>query len=58
MSVVLCVIERIGSCSRRIIMEWLPFVFVALIIIFLGLYAIVKRAVKDALKEYFDNKDN
>lgn len=39
-------------------MEWLPFVFVALIIIFLGLYAIVKRAVKDALKEYFDNKDN
>lgn len=35
-------------------MEWLVSAFIAaLVIIILGLYLIVKWAVKDALKEYF-----
>ncbi len=37
-------------------MEWLPTVVIAIFIIILSLYYIVKWAVKDALKEYF--KDN
>lgn len=38
-------------------MEWLPFVFVALIVVLVCLYSIVKWAVKDALKEYFKDKE-
>ena len=37
-------------------MEWLPIIVIAVLIVILGLYFIVKRAVKDALKEYFENK--
>lgn len=32
-------------------MEWLPAAVIAVLVIMLGLYEIVKRAVKDALKE-------
>ena len=39
-------------------MEWLPLVVIGILIIILGLYFIVKWAVKDALKEYFNDKDN
>ncbi len=38
-------------------MEWLPILVVTILIAILGLYYIIKRAVKDALKEYFSNKD-
>ena len=34
-------------------MEWLVSAFIAALVIILGLYQIVKWAVKDALKEYF-----
>ena len=34
-------------------MEWLPIFVVAVLAAILGLYYIVKRAVKDALEEYF-----
>ena len=34
-------------------MEWLVSAFIAALAIILGLYLIVKWAVKDALKEYF-----
>ncbi len=37
-------------------MEWLPIAVIVILIIILGLYSVVKRAVKDALREYF--KDN
>ena len=37
-------------------MEWLPFVVIGILIIILGLYFIVKWAVKDELKEYFNDK--
>ena len=35
-------------------MEWLPLVVIGILIMILG----VKRAVKDALKEYFNDKEN
>lgn len=38
-------------------MEWLPIVVIAILIVILGLYFIVKWAVKDALKEYFKDKN-
>ena len=38
-------------------MEWLPIIVIAVLIVILGLYFIVKQAVKDALKEYFENKE-
>ncbi|MFQ6804453.1 MAG: DUF6019 family protein [Lachnospiraceae bacterium] len=37
-------------------MEWLPLAIIGILIIILGLYFIVKWAVKDALKEYFNDK--
>ena len=37
-------------------MEWLSIAVIVILIIILGLYSVVKRAVKDALREYF--KDN
>jgi len=37
-------------------MDWLPFAILTLGIVIVGLYAIVKWAVKDALKEYFEEK--
>ena len=37
-------------------MEWLPIAVIVILIIILGLYSVVKRAVKDALREYC--KDN
>ena len=39
-------------------MEWLPLVVIGILIIVLSLYSIVKWAVKDALKEYFNDKEN
>lgn len=41
-------------------MEWLPILVVTVLVAILGLYYIVKRAVKDALKEYFrdENKND
>lgn len=38
-------------------MEWLPIAVIAILIVILGLYFIVKWAVKDALKEYFKDKN-
>ena len=38
-------------------MEWLPIFVVAVLAPILGLYYIVKRAVKDALEEYFRDED-
>ena len=38
-------------------MEWLPILVIAVLAAILGLYSIVKRAVKDALKEYYEEKD-
>ena len=38
-------------------MEWLPIFVVAVLPAILGLYYIVKRAVKDALEEYFRDED-
>lgn len=42
---------------RRINMEWLPIIIIGILIFILGLYSIVKWAVKDALREYFKDKD-
>ncbi|MDN0043172.1 MULTISPECIES: DUF6019 family protein [Mediterraneibacter] len=39
-------------------MEWLPLAVIGILIIILGLYFIVKWAVKDALKEYFNDREN
>lgn len=39
-------------------MEWLPILVVTVLAAILGLYYIVKRAVKDALKEYFRDENN
>ena len=39
-------------------MEWLQLAGIGLLIIILGIYFIVKWAVKDALKEYFNDKEN
>lgn len=39
-------------------MEWLPLAIIGILIIILGLYFIVKWAVKDVLKEYFNDKGN
>lgn len=39
-------------------MEWLPLVVIGILIIILGLYFIVKWAVKDALKEYLNDREN
>ena len=38
-------------------MEWLPIFVVAVLAAILGLYYIFKRAVKDALEEYFRDED-
>ena len=38
-------------------MEWLPIFVVAVLAAILVLYYIVKRAVKDALEEYFRDED-
>ena len=38
-------------------MEWLPIIIITILILTLGLYSIVKWAVKDALREYFRDKD-
>lgn len=38
-------------------MEWLPITVIAVLIAISAVYYIVKRAVKDALKEYFREKD-
>ena len=38
-------------------MEWLPIFVVAILIAILGLYSIVKKAVRDALKEHLSSKD-
>ncbi len=38
-------------------MEWLPIFVVVIFIVTLGLYYIIKKAVKDALKEYFSSKE-
>ena len=38
-------------------MEWLPITVIAVLITISALYYIVKKAVKDALKEYFREKD-
>ena len=38
-------------------MEWLPLAVIGVVIIILGVYFIVKWAVKDGLKEYFEDKD-
>ena len=37
-------------------MEWLPIVVTAVLVVILGMYYIVKWAVKDALIEYFKDK--
>ena len=39
-------------------MEWLPLVVIGILIIILGLYFIVKWAEKDALKKYFNDREN
>ena len=39
-------------------MEWLQLAVIGILIIILGLYFIVKWAVKDALKEYFNDREN
>ena len=38
-------------------MEWLPIIIIGILIFILGLYSIVKWAVKDSLREYFKDKD-
>lgn len=38
-------------------MDWLPFAFFVTTGIGIGLYTIVKCAVKSALKEYFEDKE-
>ena len=38
-------------------MEWLPFAFVTIVVASLCLYGIIKWAIKDALKEYFRDKE-
>lgn len=37
-------------------MEMLPFIFILVIGVGFVIYTIIKCAVKDALKEYFENK--
>ena len=49
--------ENFGT-ERRKDMEWLPFIVIAIFVGILGLYYIVKWAVKDALREYFKDKDS
>lgn len=39
-------------------MEWLPIAVIAVLIAISAVYYIVKKAVKDALKEYFREKKN
>ncbi len=39
-------------------MEWLPIAVIAVLIAISAVYYIVKKAVKDALKEYFREKEN
>ena len=40
-------------------MEWLPFAFIAAIVIMLSLYSIIKYAVKNGIKEaYSEIKDD
>ena len=46
-------IRKVGKKN----MEWLPIIIIVILIIILGLHSIVKWAVKDALKEYFRDKD-
>ena len=38
-------------------MEWLPSAVIAVLLAISEVYYIVKKAVKDALKEYFREKD-
>ena len=38
-------------------MEWIALIVLAIFVGILGLYYIVKWAVKDALREYFRDKD-
>ena len=38
-------------------MEWLPIIIIGILIFILGLYSIVIWSVKDALREYFKDKD-
>ena len=38
-------------------MEWLPITIIAILIAISALYYKIKKAVKDALKEYFREKD-
>lgn len=38
-------------------MDWLPIIIIGILILILGLYSIVKWAVKDALREYFRDRD-
>ncbi len=38
-------------------MEWIALIVLAVFVAILGLYYIVKWAVKDALREYFRDKD-
>lgn len=50
--------ENCRNCPRRKEdMEWLPILVITILVAILGLYYIVKRAVKDALKEYFGEND-
>ena len=50
--------ENCRNCPRRKEdMEWLPLIVIAIFVGILGLYYIVKWAVKDALREYFRDKD-
>lgn len=40
-------------------MDWLPFAFITTIVILLGLYSIIKNAVKNGIKEaYSEIKDD
>ncbi len=43
--------------EERVCMEWLPIAVVAVLIVIVGIYFIVKKAVKDALKEYFRDEN-
>ena len=38
-------------------MEWLPILVVTVLVAILGLYSIVKKAVRDALKEHLSSTD-
>ena len=39
-------------------MEWLPLTVIGIRMSILGVYFIVKWAVKEALEEYFNDKEN